>query len=350
MNNKTISNHTFDKIIKIHNYHDDPWYDMLSHFQITYEYCSGSSSDDFCNILMISPTGSNYRTIPVEHFAHFNARPVHKHNFFEFLIVLRGNTIQKIEGKEFMYPAGSCCLINRNLAHAEKFSEETELLFIGLSADFVTELSESYKTAFFHEERELSNNFIFRFWEENLISDEGKSYLDFFPKHQKQTYISRILHQISDALIHTASFPKLGTTYMIKGLICSLLQHLNDESIYHHTLVKLDSNADLLLFSRITHLLEDADGRMSRSELEKLLNYNGSYLNSIVKRHTGMCLFDYGMTFCLKKAALLLSSTDESVSSISAKLHFSNRTHFYKLFKEKYGVTPKEYQKSFRNA
>lgn len=248
-----------------------------------------------------------------------------------------------------MYPAGSCCLINRNLAHAEKFTEETKLLFIGLSTDLAAELLSSYKTAFFREEREANNNFIFEFIEENLVSEEGKSYLDFFPKHQTQTNAGVVLQQISDSLIHAASFPQLGTTYMIKGLICSLMQHLNDESIYHHTLVRLDSHADLLLFSRITHLLEDTDGRMSRSELERLLNYNGSYLNSIVKRHTGMCLFDYGMTFCLKKAALLLSTTDESVSSIAAKLQFTNRTHFYTLFKEKYGETPGEYRKSFRS-
>lgn len=342
------SPYTFDKIMKIHNFDSEPWYDILTHFQLTYEYCRGVSGEDFCNILMLSPIGTHYRMIPFENFSDFNARPTHKHNFFELLIVLKGNTIQKIEGKEFMYPAGTCCLINRNLSHAEKFTEETQLLFIGLSTDFVTELLNSHKTAYFQQERELSENSVLKFMETNLFLDEGRSYLDFFPKHQNQNS-SSFLYQISESLIHAAFFPQLGTTYIIKGLICSLLQHLTDESIYHHALVNLDSNADLLLFSRITHLLEDTNGRLSRSELEKILNYNGSYLNSIIKRHTGMCLFDYGMTFCLKKAAMLLAATDESVSSIAAKLHFSNRTHFYKLFKEKYGMTPQEYRSSYKS-
>ena len=83
---------------------------------------------------------------------------------------------------------------------------------------------------------------------------------------------------------------------------------------------------------------------MPRAQLEQLLNYSGDYLNRIVNRYTGLCLFDYGMTFCLKKAAQYLSETDESVSSIATKLHFSNRTHFYALFKAKYGVTPKEFR------
>ena len=61
-----------------------------------------------------------------------------------------------------------------------------------------------------------------------------------------------------------------------------------------------------------------------------------------------MCLFDYGMTFCLKKAEDYLANTKEPVSDIAARLGFSNRTHFYTLFKKKYGMTPNEYRKGHR--
>lgn len=329
------------------NFDRNSWYNIMSPFQITYEYCSGNAPDDFCNILTISATGSSYRRIPLCQQVKFNARPTHMHNFFELFIILKGNIIQRIDGKEFMYPAGSCCLINRNLAHAEKFTEETKLLFIGISTDLATELLNAYKTACFPEEIRHNNNFILQFFKESMDSSQKRSYLDFFPKHNTPHLIHSDLEQFSESLIHTAFFPKPGATYMIKGLIYSLLHQLTDEAIYHYTRVQLELDADLLLFARITHLFEDTDGRISRSELENVLHYNGSYMNSIVKRRTGMCLFDYGMTFCLKKAAVLLSTTDKSISAIASMLHFSNRTHFYKLFKEKYGLTPKEYRKTF---
>lgn len=98
------------------------------------------------------------------------------------------------------------------------------------------------------------------------------------------------------------------------------------------------------MFSRISHLLEDTNGHMSKSRLEETLNYSGNYLNTIVNKYTGMCLFDYGMSFCLKKAELMLKNSNDSISNIALKLGFSNRTHFYKLFKGKYGVTPKEFR------
>ncbi|MCD8067593.1 MAG: hypothetical protein LUE87_01620, partial [Lachnospiraceae bacterium] len=38
---------------------------------------------------------------------------MHQHNCFEFTYVLQGNVYRIIEGKRYLYPAGSCCLINR---------------------------------------------------------------------------------------------------------------------------------------------------------------------------------------------------------------------------------------------
>ena len=116
------------------------------------------------------------------------------------------------------------------------------------------------------------------------------------------------------------------------------------DTSFKETPIIINTTADGLLFLRITHLLQDSDGRLSRTQLSEKLHYNGSYLNNIVRHHTGMCLYDYSMSFCLKKAKELLLTTDMTVSEIATALKFSNRTHFYSLFKEKYGVTPKAYR------
>lgn len=59
-----------------------------------------------------------------------------------------------------------------------------------------------------------------------------------------------------------------------------------------------------------------------------------------------MCLHDYAVQFSLKKAAAMLADTTLSVSDICLQLGFSNRTYFYKLFYERYHMTPKEYRKN----
>ncbi|MFW2551437.1 helix-turn-helix domain-containing protein [Klebsiella pneumoniae] len=50
----------------------------------------------------------------------------------------------------------------------------------------------------------------------------------------------------------------------------------------------------------------------------------------------------------MKKAEKLLTTTDISISEIMKELGFTNSTHFYKLFKEKYGTTPKKYRDNKR--
>ena len=119
---------------------------------------------------------------------------------------------------------------------------------------------------------------------------------------------------------------------------------MGDGAVYHSSRVELGRNTEDLIFLHITHLLEDTHGRMTRSALEQVLNYSGNYLNSVVVRHTGLCLFDYGMQYCMDYARQLLTTTDLTVQQIAAELNFTNRTHFYKLFAEHTGMTPRQYR------
>ena len=117
-------------------YHPDNtinfYYDMTAPIQFTLSYCSGLSVYDYFNIMTISPNENFFYSTPiVENFHKFNTRSPHQHSFFELLIVLEGTIIQKIEDKDYLYPAGSCCLINQNILHVEKFTEEAKILFIG---------------------------------------------------------------------------------------------------------------------------------------------------------------------------------------------------------------------------
>lgn len=324
-------------------------YKLNSPFQITYEYCSGSGPDEYLNILSLSENGSAFNQESIElHNYLYNHKAPHYHNHYEFLIVLEGSLYQHIEGKDYLYPEGYACLLNRNLYHKETFNQATKVLFLGFSEDFIINLLNTEHAAYFTEEMQIRNTYLYNFIADDLNNPGRKAYLDFIPTLHNAMPLGN-LHQFADTLINHMMFPQFGSTYMIKGLLCSILQHISDPHMYHCTCAELDNSSDYLLFSRVEHLLEENDGRISRAELSSKLNYSSDYLNRITNKYTGMCLHDYGMKFCMKKAARYLSSTDESISAIMAKLSFSNRTYFYKLFKEQYGATPKEYRKNRAN-
>lgn len=321
------------------------FYHMNVPFQLTLEYCSGSQAEDYVNVVTLSfDRGMMYQeSLAMKNYSYTKHAP-HFHDFLEFVIVLEGAIVQTIEGRDYLYPAGSCCLINRNLRHMEHYQSQCCVLFIGLSPEFVTELFSSAQSALFADEKKICDSALYHFIATDLEIPGERAYLDFIPACQNHQSAAR-LHSMAEHMMQTLLYPAFGATHQICGLLCAFLSDLSSQEHYHCTNVRLDTNSDFLLFSRITRLFEESDGLMTRAEMEQRLHYSGDYLNRIVNKFTDMCFFDYGMTFCLKKAAQCLAETAESISAITARLKFTNRTHFYSLFKEKYGVTPKEYRK-----
>jgi AraC-like DNA-binding protein/mannose-6-phosphate isomerase-like protein (cupin superfamily) len=317
---------------------------MESTFQITLEYSNGENLDDYVNIITLSPERSLMfqESLSTKNFTKSKDAP-HYHDYYEFVIVLDGTITQIIEGQEYPYSAGSCCLINRSLQHLEHYKAQTKVLYIGMSPSFIMELFDSAKNSTFKTEKDIYQNTLYKFIEADLKNPGKKSYIDFLPTYQNHKN-AVYLHSMAEDMITTLLYPEFGASYKIRGLLCSFLAYLSSPRYYHGTTIKLNTNSDFLIFSRVSRLFEESNGRMSRGELEQQLNYSGDYLNRIVNKYSGMCLFDYGMNFCLKKAAQYLTETNESINTIATRLNFSNRTHFYNLFKGKYGVTPKEYR------
>lgn len=319
---------------------------ILAPIQFTLETCSGTSQTDFINILMVSPLENNfYHFQNGKEIATFNARAPHLHDFYELLIVLDGEIHQQIEQSTFNVHCGSCFLMNRNIVHKEMFYSNANLLCIGISKELVKHLAEDGKKMYFLDYEQPRKNPILNFLIENLDNPDTKEYLDFLPVIDNKDWY-QVLHSLTDNILRAIMFPELGSTYVIKGMLLKLFDYLSNPEHFHRTAVHVEADNDFLLFSHINHLLEDTNGRITRSELEEILHYSGNYINSIVKKYTDLCLFDYGQTFCMKKAADLLCNTDNSVLEIMKQLHFTNTTHFYKCFKKQYHMTPKEYRKS----
>lgn len=337
--------HTIPDILQVQHYGSvsNTLYKILAPIQMTVEYCSGLDPADYYNVILVSTTDHWFHSGQTDTwFGALNNRTQHRHDYYELLLVLEGEVIQQIEGKEYLYRAGTCCLINRNVLHAERFTGRAKICFLGLSLECIQDLLHDAGGLYYTNEHRLQQNPILQFMQDNLRNEIGKEYLDLFPTRENDTAPQQ-LHDIADQLVKILLNPHIGASYYLKGLLCELFDDL--QTGYYVTPVRLKESSDGLLFLRIQHLMEDTNGRLSRAELSRLLHYNGSYLNDIVQHHTGMCLFDYGMTFCYRRAEQLLTETDLPVSEIATQLHFSNRTHFYSLFRRQYGMTPQAYRK-----
>ena len=273
----------------------------------------------------------------------------HQHNCFEFTYVLEGSMYQIVEGKRYFYPTGSCCLMNRNTLHTEELSSDYTCIFLSVSPDFVRKLMNEGKPLLFPGEQELYRNLVFDFFQQNLedTDRDTKDFLDFVPRIDQTEQVA-LVHQIFEDLLHTLVAPAYGASFRLLELLSRLIGVLGDPKLYSGEHVTAQSNVESLLFARIDRILSERRGRITNAELAALLNYNGSYLGRIVKKYTGKSLFNYSMTFTMTYAARELLNSDKTAAQIAAELEFSNLTHFYKIFRDHYGLTPKEFRRQNR--
>ncbi|MDO3412488.1 AraC family transcriptional regulator [Saccharibacillus sp. CPCC 101409] len=76
------------------------------------------------------------------------------------------------------------------------------------------------------------------------------------------------------------------------------------------------------------------------------LGVTSNYVSRQFRLNTGMTFIEYVTTKKLEAAAELLRAGELNVSAIAEKLGYQSTNHFIRIFKEKYGLTPKQYQKS----
>lgn len=76
--------------------------------------------------------------------------------------------------------------------------------------------------------------------------------------------------------------------------------------------------------------------------------YNQTYISDLIKRNLGKNFTEYVIELRIEKACKLLSSTDDSISSIAAKCGYNDYCYFTKQFKKITGKTPSAYRKGIR--
>ena len=87
---------------------------------------------------------------------------------------------------------------------------------------------------------------------------------------------------------------------------------------------------------------------LSLTSLADSVHLSSSYLSRLFKKETGVTVTDYITAERMEKARQLLEQTDQSIESITQQVGYPTHHYFTKRFKQRYGVTPKEYRQHHR--
>ena len=100
----------------------------------------------------------------------------------------------------------------------------------------------------------------------------------------------------------------------------------------------------------IIYLEEDPDQNLSIEEIAKMCNVSCNCFRRNFKAYSGMSPSDYRLNVKISKAKQFLESNTVSISEISYTLGFTDPAYFSRLFKQKAGISPKEYSARFTSS
>lgn len=258
-------------------------------------------------------------------FVHF---PKHTHNYVEVIYMCEGETTHIVNGEEIHLCEGELLFLSQNATQ--------EILPAGvhdIAVNFII-LPEFFDQSLLMigEEENLIRDFIIGC----LRSEENQvSFLHF--KVAEVLPIQNLIENLIWTIMNNQQNNRSINQVSMGLLFLQLLNHTDKV-----TVGKNRFEQELLLM--VLRFIEENYKEGKLSDLAKQLHYDLYWLSRMIKRLTKKTYTELVQTKRLNQASFLLTSTRLSVADIGAAVGYDNLSYFHRIFKEKFGVSPKEYR------
>jgi AraC-like DNA-binding protein len=254
----------------------------------------------------------------------------HKHNYMEFVYIVKGRLHQRIAGRDEIFNQGEFCLLDKDTFHCEYLFPEESIVFFLLIANSFFSKSVNFEIRDKEHEKFLRNA---------LITRREKYRFIRFTVKVKRPSIPDLLGSIFEELRN----PGAGSRYLILGYTERLLNLLSAE--YEFQIVRNNSdNEKKLIFNDVEDYMRRHYRLVSIKKLSAVFGYNNDYFNRLIKSHTGMTYLTFLHHIRLETASHLLRTTKLPIEQIAEEAGYHNITYFYRIFMEKYGTTPHKFR------
>ena len=257
--------------------------------------------------------------------------PVHRHDDIEIGYVVEGCAYQSFYGKEHQFRQGEFWIADRNCYHSDKYRPDS------LFTVYIEIPSEVFDSAFLET---VGNSEIQRFLYLALLQQKkNRQFLHFILREgtvAAEVYMEQLLREIIEQ--------KVGYHNISKGLIARLLESLSSEYEFLLTSQEKRKMNDLL-FREIEKFIHENYRTVTIRELVERFHYNEDFYNRLIKEFSSYTYSDYLKNVRLIEAEQMILASKISIDQIVDRVGYQSKGHFYRLFTEKYGMTPAKYRK-----
>lgn len=263
---------------------------------------------------------------PHTRFVHF---PKHRHNYIEIIYMCSGQTTHIInDHSEVVLEAGDLLFLNQNA-----YQEIKPAGYDDIAINFIV-LPEFFDVAFSMIEGEnILRNFIIG----TLMRDSAPMDYIHFKVADILPVQNLIENMVWSIMNKHPNRRQINQTTM--GLLFMQLVNYSD---------RIDKNDPKQYEQNMTmsvlRYIEENYRTASLTEIAEDLSQSVYQLSRLIKEQTGQTFKELLQTKRLNQAVYLLTSTSLSVEDIITAVGYENTSYFHRLFKNKYGMTPKVYR------
>lgn len=153
----------------------------------------------------------------------------------------------------------------------------------------------------------------------------------------KQGCSAQFAYRLSDRLIF-----EVDNIDNIDNIVPILDLIITDFFDLYHTNLLISSHP--VIKATIDYIHANIYQNLSNAEIADYLSIHPVYLSNLFKKQTDLTLHKYIVNEKISESKYLLANTTFTCLEIATILHFSNQSHFCRLFKTHTGSTPKEFR------
>lgn len=268
------------------------------------------------------------------YFTNFNPgvkTQFHTHDFIELAYVAEGEFQQRIMGQDIKFKKGEICLIDKNCLHQDYlFCNKSTIIFIGLANEIFDEVMVG----------KIEEEGILNFLRTALMKQKDvQQYVHFKPKNPEDNQMEALLLNLLTEL----ECNDAATKYVCKGLIIRMLHYISTKYEFFLT-NEQRKKMNWIISQDITNYIREKYRDITIKELVQRFHFNEDYYNRLLKEKTGMTYSEYVQNIRLSQAEKLLKTTSMTVDEIANEVGYHNKGYFYKIFVDRYGMTPSKYR------
>ena len=260
----------------------------------------------------------------VFHGRHIDER-FHRHDFFFVNFAYRGHyePLSATSQNRIFMKEGDCYLGQPYSGYALKKDGEEDIIIVGILIKKETFLREYLSVL-------GADTSLLHFFLEPSVNQYSDGIIRFTPA------VDSPIWSLLDLMIEEYAEPTEQTQTLLKALFLSMAIYMAQELQSQDLTPEKQTIAD-----QVTAYIELHSDTATLKSTAAHFGYHPVYISRLLSKKTGKNFSQTILEFRMKKAAILLQSTDLSIEKIAAMLGYSNNSNFYKAFRDYYGTSPK---------